>query len=27
LEPYRLGGSGWAGVTLWNMVYFKGRAR
>ncbi len=26
-EPYRLGGSGWAGVTLWNMVYFKGRAR
>ena len=23
-EPYGLGG---AGVTLWNMVYFKGRAR
>jgi SAM-dependent methyltransferase len=26
-EPYRLGGPGWAGVTLWNMVYFKGRPR
>jgi SAM-dependent methyltransferase len=26
-EPYRRGGWGWAGATLWNMVYFKGRAR
>ena len=26
-EPYRLGGWGRAGLTLWNMVYFKGRVR
>lgn len=26
-EPYRLGGSRWSATTLWNMVYFKGRAR
>jgi SAM-dependent methyltransferase len=26
-EPYRLGGWGRSGLTLWNMVYFKGRAR
>lgn len=26
-EPYRLGGPGWAGLTLWNMVYFKGCAK
>jgi SAM-dependent methyltransferase len=26
-EPYPLGGPGWAGLTLWKMVYFKGRVR
>jgi SAM-dependent methyltransferase len=26
-EPYRLGAARWARTTLWNMVYFKGRAR